>query len=235
MNMAQIITVEGSDRTGKTTQAKLLADYLRSRGFSVLQLSFPTKNNTFGLELRKWLQGKAQYTPMAVNLLFEADRYQELPSLYAAEELVDYIVIDRFWRTGISYACYRGSPLTWSLQVSDPYVRDFHKREVLVNIRRQLDPHVIAGASEGELYDEAYDLEEVFCKVIDALNVIAPPKAFLKIDAQGRDSAGETVMRDIQNVHYDIVDELIAVGVIPDPEHGEGRHDAVRQSEANQF
>lgn len=218
--MGKLIVMEGSDRSGKSTQAKMLADYLRNQGKTVVQLSFPTKTNNFGQELRRWLQGAVEYEPMAINLLFEADRFQELPNLRNALESFDYVIVDRFWRTGIAYACYRGSPLTWSLQVSNPYVSEFAPQEILVNLRRGLDSSVIAGQSEGERYDEATDLESVFTRVIDALDVIAPPKEFILVETQQRSLFADVVMDTPNNVHYNIVDALERKGVIePLDEH----------------
>ena len=216
--MGKLIIFEGSDRSGKTTQAKYLADYLRKCGKSVVQFSFPTKTNQFGQMLRSWLQGAVEYEPMAVNLLFEADRYQEIHNLTHALESFDYVIVDRFWRTGAAYSVYRGTPLLWSLAVSEPYRQIFAPQEIVVNLRRNLDPTVIAGATEGDRYDSAYDLEKVFTEVIDVLQHLSPANKLIVVNTQQEDLFNGVSMSSPTDIHYRIVDLLEENGVVESSE-----------------
>ena len=60
----KIIVLEGLDKSGKTTQAHLLQDYLNDRypGRQQNYLSFPDYSTKIGEEIRSFLDGKVQYT-----------------------------------------------------------------------------------------------------------------------------------------------------------------------------
>lgn len=65
MNNGRFIAFEGPIGAGKTTQLKMLADYLRRAGFKVFETAEPSKNNPatgeeancFGLFVRKLIEG----------------------------------------------------------------------------------------------------------------------------------------------------------------------------------
>jgi len=72
------ITLEGADGCGKSTQARLLAEWLRSRGLDVVH-TFEPGGTALGRELRRLLLGDgAEVAPAAELLLMAADRAQHV-------------------------------------------------------------------------------------------------------------------------------------------------------------
>ena len=76
------IVLEGSDRVGKSTQAKLLAETLSGiYGNETYLISFPDRSTVVGNCLSNYLSGNVEIIPHAAHLLFTANRWVML-SLY---------------------------------------------------------------------------------------------------------------------------------------------------------
>ena len=67
--MSKFIVVEGLDGTGKTTQIKILAEYLKSKGADVEITAEPTAHPT-GKLIRRILSGEVPATPWSLAALF---------------------------------------------------------------------------------------------------------------------------------------------------------------------
>lgn len=99
----KLITLEGIDGTGKSTQAGRLASWLQERGQRVRLLREPG-GTALGEELRRLLKAGAVHAPVAELLLFCAARaelvQQEIrPALEAGE----WVVLDRFVHSTLAY------------------------------------------------------------------------------------------------------------------------------------
>jgi dTMP kinase len=108
-----LIAIEGLDGSGKTTQARLLAEYLRKRGKDVLLVEEPGTTPT-GKAIRAILLDHGrEILPLAELLLYEASRAQLVrevlePALAAGK----IVVADRFALSSLAYQGYgRGLPL----------------------------------------------------------------------------------------------------------------------------
>ena len=101
------ISFEGIDSSGKKTQASLLAEYLRKRGFDVVELSFPAYNTVFGKHVASFLKGeygkKDEVAPEVAALLFAIDRYQF--KSYISESLLKgkIIVCNRYTQSAMAF------------------------------------------------------------------------------------------------------------------------------------
>ncbi|MCM0754490.1 dTMP kinase [Desulfovibrio aminophilus] len=102
------ITLEGIEGTGKSTQLKLMAEYLESRGQDVLLTREPGGSD-LGRELRRMLlhmdsQGMA---PTAELFLYLADRAQHVAQVIRpALEAGKWVISDRFADSTVVYQGY---------------------------------------------------------------------------------------------------------------------------------
>ena len=69
------IVIEGVDGSGKTTQANLLAEYLRSKGRTIHHTAEPTATGLGGM-VRDGLGGEHPRTREELAAMFAADRVQ---------------------------------------------------------------------------------------------------------------------------------------------------------------
>lgn len=84
MKKGQLIVIDGTDGSGKTTQIKLLEQYLASKGISFETISFPRyENNLYGKLIKRYLEGEfgkiGELDPQFLALAFAGDRLLAKP------------------------------------------------------------------------------------------------------------------------------------------------------------
>lgn len=104
----RFITFEGIEGSGKSTQLRLLENYLRMKGIPVVTTREPG-GTAFGRQVRQILLDESGplRAPVAEMLLYLADRYQDLqeviePGLQAAQ----FVLCDRYHDATVAYQGY---------------------------------------------------------------------------------------------------------------------------------
>jgi dTMP kinase len=106
--MALFISLEGPDGSGKSTQARLLADALQERGYSVTATREPG-GTLLGERVRDLVLDPASpsATPLAMAILMSASRAQLVHDVIApARKEGRVVVADRFADSTIAYQCF---------------------------------------------------------------------------------------------------------------------------------
>lgn len=106
--VGRFITFEGGDGTGKSTQLKLLSQYLAQKNISNVQTKEPGGTEV-GLELRKILLcgDKNKLDPIAEALLYYADRRVHLvDKVWPALKRGEWVLSDRFADSTLAYQFY---------------------------------------------------------------------------------------------------------------------------------
>ena len=102
----KFIVIEGLDGSGKTTQLRLLAEYLRGRGRRVFLTREPTESVSGGL-LRDALSGETRRTPAEMAALFVLDRihHNQSPVSGIEKMLADGydVLCDRYYYSSLAY------------------------------------------------------------------------------------------------------------------------------------
>jgi len=103
-NMGQLITFEGGDGSGKSTQLKLTANWLREQGKDVLETKQPGAT-PLGAEIRNLLlSGEYVPVPECELLLFLADRAQHVRQvILPALERGQWVLCDRYSDSTLAY------------------------------------------------------------------------------------------------------------------------------------
>ena len=104
----KFITLEGGEGTGKSTQIKLLAEYLQDKGIGVVTTKEPG-GTPLGQEIRRLLVTGEQDKLDAIGeaLLFFADRHIHLvKKIWPAIKKGQWVLSDRFADSTIAYQCY---------------------------------------------------------------------------------------------------------------------------------
>ena len=104
----KIIAIEGTDGSGKQTQAKLLMQKLKEHEYDVYSTSFPNYSSDSSAAVKMYLSGQIGTLPndvsaKAASIFFAVDRYitykKEIEQLYKKKEKV--FVFDRYTASNI--------------------------------------------------------------------------------------------------------------------------------------
>ncbi|MGH2620578.1 MAG: dTMP kinase [Anaerolineales bacterium] len=106
--MSFFITIEGPDGSGKSTQARLLADHLAGQGYDVLFTREPG-GTEIGDQIRRVIMSleNKQMSPQAEFLLFSASRAQLVREVIQPKLAAGGLVVcDRFYDSSLAYQGY---------------------------------------------------------------------------------------------------------------------------------
>jgi len=104
--MSYLITFEGVEGSGKTTQIGLTATWLKSLGTRV-QVTREPGGTELGKEIRRLLLGNSENSDLAELFLFMADRAHHVASLILPHlQQGDLVLCDRFTDSTIAYQHY---------------------------------------------------------------------------------------------------------------------------------
>lgn len=106
--MGKLIVIEGTDGSGKGTQAKLLEQKLKDNGYSVVMYSFPGYEKTFfGKEVGAFLRGEFgtidQVHPKLASMLYAGDRFEHKQALLDDLSNNDFVICDRYVESNMAH------------------------------------------------------------------------------------------------------------------------------------
>ncbi|ASJ16302.1 dTMP kinase [Thermococcus chitonophagus] len=190
------IVFEGIDGSGKSTQARLLAEWFRERGYNVLLTKEPT-DTSLGKFIREVvvrgsLIDGSKLSYEAEALLFAADRAEHVRKVIKpALDEGKVVICDRYFYSSLAYQWARGLDLEWLMKINEFAIRpnlaillDLPTRESLKRIRAR------ANISE---FDKLLDLQK---KV---------RQNYLKLAEMFPEMKIINAMNSIEDVHRDIV------------------------------
>ena len=135
-----LITFEGGEGVGKSTQAERLFHKLQGFGIDTIHCQEPGSSD-LGKNVRRWIKRANTSSPLAETLLFEAARAQLMfETVRPALDKGKIVVLDRYIDSTLAYQGYaRGGDLKTIKQLNDIATARF---EPHLTVLLDLDPKV---------------------------------------------------------------------------------------------
>jgi len=118
-----VISFEGNDKAGKTSQIKIIALWLRKkyndRINKIKIIHFPDRTTRLGKLINSFLLGTLYFSPQVLQLLYVANRYEKFKMMIDFLEdtkiykCINILLIDRYIDSGIAYGVARGLELEY--------------------------------------------------------------------------------------------------------------------------
>lgn len=127
MKKGKFIVIYGINNLGKSTQAKLLVEKLRSLGRKAEYLKYPVYDlEPSGPALNKYLrEGNPQkLDAKQAQILFAENRFQYEPVLKAKLASGTDIVAEDYWGTGVAWGVGAGVDKIFLLQINSKFLRE---------------------------------------------------------------------------------------------------------------
>jgi dTMP kinase len=110
------ILLEGVDRCGKTTQAKLLLQRLLQMGIAAVSMRFPDRTTPTGQIIHEYLQQQSELDDRSIHLLFSSNRWEAATNIQNLLRAGTTIVCDRYAYSGVAFSAAKrdhqtGQPL----------------------------------------------------------------------------------------------------------------------------
>ncbi|MDQ4101276.1 MAG: dTMP kinase [Thermoproteota archaeon] len=138
----KIVVIEGTDKAGKGSQSRMLADALKASGKICVILDFPDYTTPIGTEIKAFLEGKRDYPSEVKHLLFSANRWEKKKEIESMLENGTIIIMNRYWQSNLVYGVANGMDINWLLRLD----RGLPKEDIVLLIL--VDPHVSAKRAE---------------------------------------------------------------------------------------
>jgi len=195
------IAFEGIDGSGKSTQVKLLCDFLTEKGHNVYSTCEPT-DSRIGTMIRDIFNHRMEGDQKVIAALFAADRLNHLLNntdgiLKKLKE--GYTVItDRYYFSSYAYHSVHDIDMEWVIQANSLSANLLRPD---LNVYIDIDPEISMqrlnkGRSNIEMYETLENLTNVYAKYQEAFDRIGTQEKVFKTNG---DRKAEQIAKDIRN------------------------------------
>ncbi|KAM7359254.1 thymidylate kinase [Cochliomyia hominivorax] len=189
------IVFEGCDRCGKSTQSRLLVDWLQQSSIPVKHMVFPERSSDIGKLINAYLTNKQELNDETVHLLFTANRWEHKNEIIKILNSGTSLVVDRYSYSGIVYSAAKGMSLQWCMSPENGLPRP----DIVFYLKSETD----ALLDRGNYGEERYEKKEFQNKVAQLYEKIYEKEKhyWYKIDA----------MQTKDDIHSEIKEKFIEV------------------------
>ncbi|MCS6767365.1 MAG: dTMP kinase [Candidatus Nitrosocaldus sp.] len=108
-----MVVIEGPDKAGKSTQARMLNDSLMSMGYRTAVMSFPDYSTPIGREIDAFLHGRREYPLQVKHMLLSANRWEKKEEIERLLASSDILILNRYYQSNIVYGVANGLDQQW--------------------------------------------------------------------------------------------------------------------------
>ncbi|XP_017010323.2 thymidylate kinase [Drosophila takahashii] len=108
-----LIIFEGCDRSGKTTQSRLLLELLKSKDIPVLPMNFPERSSSIGQVINSYLTNSKDLPDEVIHLMFSANRWEHMNQVRQRLLEGKTLIVDRYSYSGVAYSAAKGLDFDW--------------------------------------------------------------------------------------------------------------------------
>lgn len=179
---------EGCDRTGKSTQIKLLSETLNKNGNETSVIAFPDRSTATGKLLDSYLKSHTSLDDRAVHLLFSANRWEVAPSILSSLARGTTVIADRYAYSGVAFSAAKSLEIKWCQQCDV----GLPKPDLVLYMSAPQEVLASRGGFGMERY-ESSEFQERVCKNYDLLR----DASWVQVDCS---RSVEDVHREIESV-----------------------------------
>lgn len=119
----KFIVFEGLDGSGQSTQAELLREFLKEKGYQVLVTKEPTNDSEPGKKIRKILEGEEKCLPLDFQRLYVQDRKWHLENvIIPALEQGKIVISDRYFFSTFAFGASEGLDIIELYQLNEEFL-----------------------------------------------------------------------------------------------------------------
>ena len=205
MDKGKLIVFEGTDGSGKSTQIKLLAKYLKAKGIECLLTHEPT-DSPFGALLRACLTGRIEADERAIAAMFAADRLDHVSNgINGIRKQLDAgisVLCDRFYFSSLAY---NGGlvPAEWVAQLNAP-VMEMCRPDltVFIDLTPEESMKRVSRRGETERYESLETLTKVREAYFDAFRRFGAEEQIVVIRSEeDRDRTQANIRREVGKLY----------------------------------
>lgn len=217
----KLIVVEGTDGSGKGTQAKLLVEYLKKIGEDAVLVSYPRYDTFTGKLVADYLNGNLgtfdSIHPKLASLAFAVDRYDSKAEITHLLNRGATVVCDRYVESNIVYQCAKLPPEEradfrhWLSTVEyDVLGMPFPTITLFLDVPPAISKELVLKKEARNYTDKKEDLHEAQYNFIDTVYTVFNEMAkteltWRRIDCTKQDGSLRTI-RGIANAILEVLD-----------------------------
>jgi dTMP kinase len=193
----KFIVFEGLDGSGQSTQVKLLADYLRGQGKSVVATKEPTSTSDAGREIIDILSHKKIASPGALQELFASDRRAHLNQIIIpALAKGDIVISDRYVFSSFAFGSLE-CDLAWLKGINSEFL--WPDITFLLRVRADVSlTRISARGKNPEFFEKKEKLEKV---AINYDNLVNAFERCVVLDGeQSPEAVHKNVIQNLTNI-----------------------------------
>lgn len=197
----KLIALEGPDGCGKSTQVKMLSEWLDSNGLEVETTKEPT-DNPIGKVLRENLEDKINLSLEAEALLFAADRAQHISETIQPQlEKGKIIVTGRYVYSSLVYQRVRGLSKEWIEQINKPAIKP--DLSIFIDVPPETGLERVNSSGNPDKFEENLELQK---KVRNTYRDLAEEKNIPIIDGTlSKEKVQKKIRKKVQDIlHADL-------------------------------